>query len=224
MARALRDLEQAFAKYPRRPVLERCSHCGPPVRVADADLFWLSLKLGNTVGGDDDVKALLPLLFERLTTTDELDPDMILGKLAHLNWRSWPTAERNAVNAFLDQVWLVLLSEPQPSTGGFTDAAGFPVPWHPRTYRRHGSWRCGMRRSARRRTATSPHSSTTPSPPPASPPRPAPGSPGNPYSADCSAHSNASTRTRHGRTPSPALTTSLHGEPVAKFELNNYVT
>lgn len=125
IAAALHDLEQAFARYPRRLVLERCPHCGPPVRVGDADLFWLSLKLGNTIGTADDAKALLPLLFERLVTTEELDPDIILGKLANLNWRSWSPAEQNAVDTFLDQTWRVLLSEFPPRTGAFHDAASF---------------------------------------------------------------------------------------------------
>jgi hypothetical protein len=34
--------------------------------------------LGNTVGDRDDVKSLLPLLLERLLTSTELDPGIVL--------------------------------------------------------------------------------------------------------------------------------------------------
>ncbi|GAB2551524.1 hypothetical protein [Nocardia heshunensis] len=122
---ALRDLASAFDRYPRRPILERCPHCGPPVRVAEVDLYWLSLKLGNTVGNADDVKALLPLLFERLATTGDLDPGIVLGKLPQHDWLSWPPPERTAVDAVLNEIWLALLSEFPSQTGTFTNAAKF---------------------------------------------------------------------------------------------------
>ncbi|GAB0108630.1 hypothetical protein JMUB6875_76650 [Nocardia sp. JMUB6875] len=122
---ALRDIAQAFASYPRRPVLERCPHCGPPVRIEEVDLFWLSIKLGNTVGDGTDVKALLPVLFERLITTDELDPGIVLSKLAQQKWESWPPVERSAIETFLDQAWLLLLSEFPSRAGAFADCAEF---------------------------------------------------------------------------------------------------
>ncbi|WP_040810308.1 hypothetical protein [Nocardia concava] len=125
IAAALRDIAQVFASYPRRPVLERCPHCGPPVRVEEVDLFWLSIKLGNTVGDGTDVKALLPLLFERLITTNELDPDIVLGKLAQQKWESWPLDERLAIETFLDRAWLFLLSEFPSRAGTFADCAEF---------------------------------------------------------------------------------------------------
>ncbi|MVU76898.1 hypothetical protein GPX89_06525 [Nocardia sp. ET3-3] len=119
---ALEELERVFRRYPRRPVLERCPHCGPPVRVADVDLYWLSIKLGNTVGDDGDVKALLPLLFERLIGTRELDAEIVLGKLAQ---RNWPSEEQSAIDNLLDQVWRQLLAEFPSCVGGFEDVSGF---------------------------------------------------------------------------------------------------
>ncbi|MTE13524.1 hypothetical protein [Nocardia aurantiaca] len=89
------------------------------------DLFWLSIKLGNTVGDGDDVKALLPSLFERLVMSDELDPGVVLNKLPHQNWQSWPAAEQSAVHGFLDQVWRAVLSEFPSRTGAFADPADF---------------------------------------------------------------------------------------------------
>ncbi|MFE3189743.1 hypothetical protein ACFXHA_12090 [Nocardia sp. NPDC059240] len=125
IAAALRGLASAFEHYPQRPVLQRCPHCGPPVRVAEVDLFWLSLKLGNTVGDISDVKAFLPLLFERLVTTDELDGGIVLGKLAQQDWLSWPPPERLAVDTVIDAIWLALLSEFPSRIGAFTDPADF---------------------------------------------------------------------------------------------------
>nr|WP_042179351.1 hypothetical protein [Kibdelosporangium sp. MJ126-NF4]CEL13774.1 hypothetical protein [Kibdelosporangium sp. MJ126-NF4]CTQ88142.1 hypothetical protein [Kibdelosporangium sp. MJ126-NF4] len=72
LAAALTRLGQAFAPYPRRAVLDGCPHCRSSTTVGEHDLFSLSIRLGNTVGGRDDVKSLLPLLFERLVTSDEL--------------------------------------------------------------------------------------------------------------------------------------------------------
>lgn len=122
---ALRGLASVFAHYPQRPILARCPHCGPPVRVADVDLFWLSVKLGNTVGDGSDVKAFLPLLFERLVTTGDLDPAIVLGKLTQQDWAAWPPPERLAVDTVIDAIWLALLSEFPSRTGAFTDPAEF---------------------------------------------------------------------------------------------------
>ncbi|MFB8006733.1 hypothetical protein [Nocardia sp. NPDC056000] len=106
-------------------MLERCPHCGPPVRVDDADLYWLAIKLGNTVGDREDVKALLPLLLARLVASDELDPEIVLGKLAQANWRSWPSTEQSTIEGFLDSVWGAVLTEFPSETGAFTSPAEF---------------------------------------------------------------------------------------------------
>jgi hypothetical protein len=115
LAEAIARIETVFAAYPRRAVLEGCPHCRGDVRVADHSLFWLSIKLGNTVGGEADVKALLPTLLRSLVTTDELDPSIVLGKVSS----SWPAEERGAVDRFLDAVWQEL------PIGAFYDAEVF---------------------------------------------------------------------------------------------------
>ncbi|WP_157555368.1 hypothetical protein [Nocardia crassostreae] len=112
-------------RHSRRPVLDRCPHCGPPIRVADHDLFWLSIKLGNTVGDRTDLKALLPLLLERLTTSNELDATIVLGKLPRAQWRTWPPAEQRAIEDYLDAVWNSLLAEFPARLGSLADPAEF---------------------------------------------------------------------------------------------------
>jgi hypothetical protein len=125
LAAAVAILRDAFAAHPRRPVLDGCPHCRGSVRVEDHDLTSLSISLGNTVGGRDDVKALLPVLLERLLTSLRLDPGIVLGKLPQQEWRIWPAAERDAVQRYLDAVWRALLSRYPAEVGAFVDAATF---------------------------------------------------------------------------------------------------
>ncbi len=115
LTEALAQIETVFAAYPRRAVLEGCPHCRGDVRVADHDLFWLTIKLGNTVGTEADVKALLPTLLQSLVTTGELDPGIVLGKVLP----TWPAEERAAVDRFLDAVWQEL------PIGAFYDTEAF---------------------------------------------------------------------------------------------------
>jgi hypothetical protein len=122
---AVARLRDEFARYPRLEVLEGCPCCRGPVRVADADLYSLTISLGNTVGGRDDVKALLPLLLERLVTSGELDAGIVLGKLQQEHWRGWPEPERDAVEGYLDAVWRELLAVYPSPFAGFPDAAAF---------------------------------------------------------------------------------------------------
>ncbi|MEV6768418.1 hypothetical protein AB0N05_07270 [Nocardia sp. NPDC051030] len=122
---AVAGLARAFEPYPRRAVLDRCPHCGPPVRVDELGLFSLAIKLGNTVGDRNDVKALLPLLLERLVVSEELNPEIVLAKLPQFEWRDWPSDEQRAIDDYLDAVWGALLAEFPPRTGGFTDVSEF---------------------------------------------------------------------------------------------------
>ncbi|MGW5688949.1 hypothetical protein [Nonomuraea sp. NPDC003754] len=122
---AVGRLREVFARYPRREVLEGCPHCRGSVLVDEHDLFALTISLGNTVGTDDDVKSLLPLLLERLVTGNELYASMVLGLLVRLGWRAWPTAEREAVDGYLMAVWWSLLAKYPPQVGSFGDTAEF---------------------------------------------------------------------------------------------------
>jgi hypothetical protein len=115
LAEAIARIETVFAAYPRRAVLEGCPHCRGDVKVADHDLLSLTIRLGNTIGTETDVKALLPTLLKSLVTTGELDPGIVLGKVAP----TWPAEERESVDRFLDAVWQEL------PIGAFYDAATF---------------------------------------------------------------------------------------------------
>lgn len=125
LATAPARLGQAFAPYPRRAVLDGCPHCRTSTSVDEHDLFSLTIRLGNTVGDREDVKSLLPLLFERLVTSDDLDPGIVLSKPAQEQWRTWPPVEQQAIEESLDVVWRSLLAEFLSRIGAFVDAVEF---------------------------------------------------------------------------------------------------
>jgi hypothetical protein len=125
LAVALVLVRRVFARYPRRPVLEGCPHCRGPVLVDEHDLFSLTVSLGNTVGDRDDVKNLLPLLLERLVASADLDPWIVLSMLPRQEWRTWPEAEQDAVDGYLDAVWRSLLAAYPSQVGSFLGALTF---------------------------------------------------------------------------------------------------
>ncbi|MFG3435688.1 hypothetical protein ACGF0J_00470 [Nonomuraea sp. NPDC047897] len=125
VASAVTRLREVFARYPRRPVLEGCPHCRGRVPVDEEHLFELSMRLGGTVGTLDDIKALLPLLAERLVTGHELFPATVLGLLAREGLAHWPDAERDAVEDWLMAVWRSMLAGFPARVGGFGDVADF---------------------------------------------------------------------------------------------------
>jgi hypothetical protein len=128
---ALGRLRAAFAGYPVRDVLPGCPCCKGDVRWAEHDLVSLSISLGNVVGTFDDLKSLLPVLLARLVDHDvgaaeRPDETVVLGKLVtERHWRTWPDAERDAVEGYLRAVWRALLSTYPARTGAFLDAATF---------------------------------------------------------------------------------------------------
>ncbi|MGQ5265046.1 hypothetical protein ACTWLT_30265 [Micromonospora sp. ZYX-F-536] len=122
---ALTRVQDAFAPYPRRGVLEGCPHCRGSVVVDDHDLSGLTISLGNTVGSRDDVKSLLPVLLERLLVSGELEPSIVFGKLSHQEWRTWPEVEQDAVDGYLDAVWRSVLAGHPCRLESFPDAVSF---------------------------------------------------------------------------------------------------
>ncbi|MEW2374964.1 hypothetical protein AB0883_02520 [Micromonospora sp. NPDC047812] len=122
---AVAQLQEAFVPYPVRVVLDGCPHCRGQVPVENHDLFSLTISLGNTVGSRDDLKSLLPLLLGRMVTSMELDPAIVLGKLPREQWRTWPEAEQDAIDGYLDAVWRTLLATYPSQVGSFLDPATF---------------------------------------------------------------------------------------------------
>jgi hypothetical protein len=125
LAATLERVRAAFVAYPRRPVLEGCPHCRGLTVVDEHDLYSLTISLGGTVGTREDVKSLLPLLLERLVSSDELDPDIVLALLGREAWRTWPTAEQHSIEDYLLAVWRELLVRYPSPVGSFRDAADF---------------------------------------------------------------------------------------------------
>jgi len=125
LSAAVARLQEAFVRYPRRAVLEGCPHCRGPVPADDHDLFALTISLGNTVGSRDDLRSLLPLLLERMVTSAELDPVIVLGKLPREQWRTWLEAEQDAIDGYLDAVWRSVLATYPSQVGSFLDPATF---------------------------------------------------------------------------------------------------
>ena len=122
---AVAQLQEAFVRYPGRAMLESCPHCRGSVPVDDHDLSSLTISLGNTVGSRDDLKSLLPLLLERMVTSTELDPAIVFGKLPREQWRTWPEAEQDALDGYLDAVWRSLLATYPSQIGSFLDPTTF---------------------------------------------------------------------------------------------------
>jgi hypothetical protein len=125
LSAAVARLREVFARYPCRPVLEGCPHCRGSVQVDDRDLFTLTIALGSTVGGREDVMGLLPMLLERTATSADLDPSIVLGKLEQQRWRTRAEPEQDAVDGYLDAVWRSLLARYPSRVGAFHEAAVF---------------------------------------------------------------------------------------------------
>lgn len=114
---ALGRLYEAFASYKLRGHIESCPCCcGPEVtrplqakslpNLTSADLGLYAVRAMTTIGDVDDFRHFLPRILE-LAVRDELPArtEIVLGKLAYANWRSWPQAERVAVEGFLREAW-----------------------------------------------------------------------------------------------------------------------
>ena len=109
----------AFRAYPLRDRIDSCPCCrGPastrplhqtPLRQLSAEvLSTYAFRALTTVGNVDDFRHFLPRIFELLYSGElaaEVDPEIVLGKLAYADWTSWPAAEQDAVRAALHLLW-----------------------------------------------------------------------------------------------------------------------
>ncbi|TGE20972.1 hypothetical protein [Hymenobacter metallicola] len=120
---AVEDLYRAFGGYPLSS-LEGCPCCVSAAdkgkvthralrELTEDDLGRYAGKAMTTWGTVEDFKHFLPRLFE-LTAEFRAPYDeyLIFGKLEYGRWRTWPTAEIEAVERYFLALWdVVLVSE-----------------------------------------------------------------------------------------------------------------
>ena len=144
LAKAIEALYHVFGRYPLVQHVEGCSCC---VSASDEDrlhikslrnitadeLHRYAFKAMTTWGTTEDFKHFLPRLFELVTAeesiTDEIDAEVLFGKLTYAKWLRWPLQEQKAVKDYLDALWLFLLSLPPDvvTLDGFVCAYGQAV-------------------------------------------------------------------------------------------------
>jgi hypothetical protein len=120
---AIAGLYDAFAGRPLRPHVEGCPHCvddsdhaaltAHPLRqLATDQLSKYAHKAMTTWGDRDDFAHFLPRLLELLAreTAPWVDEEILLGKLAYADWRTWPAGEVAAVERYLAALWRAQLS------------------------------------------------------------------------------------------------------------------
>jgi hypothetical protein len=119
------DLYRAFAGCRLGPHVEGCPHCvtdfdhariySRPLRLLTAgDLARYAFKAMTTWGDEHDFRHFLPRILELMVSGDPdwwVDTEVVLGKLARANWRTWPEREQAAVRSFLRVRWSVGLSQ-----------------------------------------------------------------------------------------------------------------
>lgn len=79
-----------------------------PRRDLTAEQLWRYITGAYlTVGGDRDFRYLMPRIFELAALASQKVPDreIVLSKLAHARWLTWPVAEQKAIRVFID-AWL----------------------------------------------------------------------------------------------------------------------
>jgi hypothetical protein len=119
MQEVIGDLYRVFKPYRLGDDFSGCDHCvseSDSQRLASISLGELTVtdvnryafKAMTTWGTERHFKHFLPRLLE-LAVDDYMSydfPEVLLGKLAYANWRSWPKAERNAIAQFLETFWV----------------------------------------------------------------------------------------------------------------------
>ena len=110
----LKVLYQTF-DVPAPSAIEGCPCCistrgtdvllTTPLRQISGQALWRYVSgVFLTVGDERDFRYLLPRILE-VSVTDPgnaNDPEIVLGKLKLANWRSWPSAEQQAIEVVVD--------------------------------------------------------------------------------------------------------------------------
>lgn len=141
---AIEGLYRVFESYRLDADTEACPCCHSPKdnqrlrskllrELGPKDLFSYTMDALYTWGSESDFKHFLPRIFELLTLVGAsqssfVDPESVFGKLTYescgsTSWRTWPTAEQEAISNYSIAVWnAVLDSDPN----GLTDR---PYDW-----------------------------------------------------------------------------------------------
>jgi len=126
LASAVESLYAAFQAYPLRSTTNPCSCCHSPNdehrlhkkplrRLTADDLYQYSMDALLVWGDPDDFRHFLPRIFELVVSSDDyvfVDREIVLQKLYHAEWHTWPESERNAVRQFLLALWRAVLQIP----------------------------------------------------------------------------------------------------------------
>jgi hypothetical protein len=126
---AIEALYKTFAAYPLRDYTGacQCHHTleeerrlhNTALRQLSADqLRDYAMDAIWTWGDCDDFRHFLPRVFELLVFAEDYtftDREIVLSKLYHGEWRSWPAEEQKAVQEFLLAVLHLVLETPPPA-------------------------------------------------------------------------------------------------------------
>lgn len=129
---AIRELYRVFGSLELGDGFTGCSHCIDPkevTRLSDtprdelsrSDLDSYAFDALSTFGDVASLKYFLPRLLE-LTLEDPqgwTSLEVLIGKLAHGSWTSWPAEEQEAVTGALHVLWDATLSADTTAVGGW---------------------------------------------------------------------------------------------------------
>jgi len=131
----VRGLYQAFAAYPREQTIEVCPHCvgrpDPEVlprirleRLSCPQLSPFAFRAISTWGTADDYRHFLPRVLELAASAEGrdwpgLDLGVVASKLELAGFAGWPAPERQAVTAYLRDVWDAARAE-DPDAGSWS--------------------------------------------------------------------------------------------------------
>jgi hypothetical protein len=118
LSASIERLYDVFAKY-KRPARGHSSPfssiteqhkarlCSKPLRELAEDDLWTYSRHAMTTWGDiSEYKHYLPRLYELLVMHPGwTDAGLLIGQLDTAEWSQWPDAERDAVIAFLHELW-----------------------------------------------------------------------------------------------------------------------
>ena len=115
---AIESLYETFASYPLRDDTNACScchnrsdeqrlHAKPLRKLNEDDLRQYAADALFVWGDANDFRHFLPRIFELTVAYGDgfEDPQVVIGKLDHAEWKYWPDVEQQSVERFLKAVW-----------------------------------------------------------------------------------------------------------------------